>query len=428
MSSIRWSALFLSLATPLACAPHYDVGDAGQDAGAGGDGAGGSSTTGGTDDTGGTGGSGTGTGGTGTTGGSGGTNGSGGASVTGGSGGSGEVGGSEAGGSDTSGGTGGSSVAGSAGSGMAGGPSSPACGRELAPEYPPSLAAPEDVWERISRFLFDEVREPPSELPEDTSPQWAVQILRQALDQSRATSASGQAALIPFMQKFLDAEPAGAAGDPPYERWARQVGAEGARLGILFEGDEASNPPFGLFGTIAGRYDGLSERGAFLVSRFFCVDVPGSPVEFPPIVAPPNQTRREALAANLQDPNCVGCHAAMDPLAYPLEVLTPETLEYRTTENGVPIDTSGTYSGAWDSFQYADLASLGEQLSDSCEVARCLTLQLWNEAMPDSGLTSTSPQIESALYAFATPESPDEERFRFQGLLEAIVRSPAFLE
>ena len=28
MSSIRWSALFLSLAAPLACAPHYDVGDA----------------------------------------------------------------------------------------------------------------------------------------------------------------------------------------------------------------------------------------------------------------------------------------------------------------------------------------------------------------------------------------------------------------
>lgn len=425
MSSIRWSALFLSLAAPLACAPHYDVGDSDGSAADGGDGVGGSSTTGGTG--GGTGGSGVDTGGTGTTGGSGGTNGSGGSSTTGGSGGSGEVGGSDAGGSDAAGGTGGSSVAGSAGSGMVG-PSSPACGQEIVSEYPQALAAPEEVWERISRFLFDEVREPPSELPEETSPQWAVQILREALGQSRITSASGRAALIPFMQKFLDAEPAGAVGDPPYERWARLIGAEGSRLEVLFAGDEESSPPFGLFGTVAESYDGLTERGTFLVSRLFCLEVARPPVEIPPIVARPNETRRQTLAADLQEPSCAGCHAVLDPLAYPLEVLTPETLEYRTTENGVPIDTSGTYDGGWESFEFSDLRSLGDQLSVSCEVARCLTLQLWNEALPESGVTSTSPEIDNALYAFAAPDETTAERFRFQALLEAIVRSPSFLE
>lgn len=415
MRSIRWSALFLSLAAPLACAPHYDVGDSGGNAGDAGDGVGGSSTTGGT-------------GGSGETGGSSGTNGSGGKSATGGSGGSGEVGGSSAGGSDTSGGTGGSAVAGSAGSGMAGGPPDPACGEAITPSYPPSLASPEEVWERISRFLFDEVREPPSDLPMVTTPEWAVEILREALDRSRMTSASGQAALIPFMQKFLDAEPAGAVGDPPYERWARQIGAEGSSLGVLFAGDEESSPPFGLFGTVAERYDGLTERGTFLVRRLFCVDVAEPPVEIPPVVPGPNETRRQALAAELQNPSCAGCHAVLDPMAYPLEVLTPETLEYRTTENGVPIDTSGSFNGGWESFEFSDLSSLGEQLSVSCEVARCLTVQLWAEAMPDSGVTSTSPEIQNALYAFAAPDSPAAERFKFQAVLEAIVSSPAFLE
>ena len=44
-------------------------------------------------------------------------------------------------------------------------------------------------------LLYDEVREPPSELPDETTIEWIVDILRQSLDQSRVTSASGRAAV-----------------------------------------------------------------------------------------------------------------------------------------------------------------------------------------------------------------------------------------
>jgi hypothetical protein len=416
MSSIRWSALFLSLAAPLACAPHYDVADAtGGAAGSGGDGVGGSSTTGGS--------------GGGDTGGSSGTNGSGGKSATGGSGGSGEVGGSSAGGTDATGGTGGPSVGGAAGFGGAMMPplETPPCGEPAEFEYG-SLATPEVVWERISHFLFDELRDAPSELPEETTPEWAVEILGEALDRSRLSSISGEAALIPFMQKFLDAEPAAAVGDPPYEYWARVISGSGSRMGDLFDGDEESNPPFGLFGTVAAQYDSISGRGRFLSERLECVTIELPPLEDHPssLVVEPNQTRRQALSLAISSPVCAGCHAVMDPLGFPLEVLTPGSLEYRTTENGIPIDTSGVTNTG---IAFSDLESLGEQLSVSCEVARCLAQQLFEEAVP-GGDPSVGPtvQLNNAVYRFAAPDSPAAERFQFQALLEAIVSSPAFLE
>jgi hypothetical protein len=414
MRSIRWSALFLSLSAPIACAPHYDVGDTGTPvAGSGGDGSGGS------------GGSGNPSSGGGDTGGSSGTTGSGGKGATGGSGGSGEVGGTDTGGTDATGGTGVSPVAGSGGAPVMPPPEVPACGEPAEFEYA-TLATPEVVWERISQFLFGEVRDAPSELPEETTPEWAVETLREALDRSRISSASSQTVLVPFMQKFFEVPFPGAAGDPPYEYWARMIGAPDSRLSVLFAGDEESNPPFGLLGTVAAQYESISRRGAFLSTRLFCLQIEPNPLEVEPVVVGPGQTRREALSAELQDPVCAGCHAVIDPPAFPLEVLTPGTLEYRTTENGKPIDTSGGFENG---LVFPDIVSMGEQLSVSCDVARCLAQQLFEEAVP-GGDSSVGPtvQLNNAVYRFAAPDSPEEERFQFQALLEAIVSSPAFLE
>jgi hypothetical protein len=417
MSSIRWSALVLALAAPFACAPHYDVGDAdgaSAEGGTGADGSGGTSTSGGTGgDTGATGGSG-GTGGKSTTGGTGGT-GEGGSNPTGGTGGTG-----------VSGGTAGSSAA-AAGSGGTLLLPVPPCGAPAEFEYA-SLPDPEDAWGRVSRLLYDEVREPPSELPDETTIDWIVDILRQSLDQSRQTSAAGRAALTPFMRRFLEQNDASAAGDTPADFWARRVTGEGSRLGVFFEGDETSNPPFGLFGTVAAAYDGLSRRGTFLNAKLFCQEVSLPPFEIEPVTVSPNQTRREALMAATADPVCAGCHAVLDPMAYAMEVLTPGTLAYRTTENGLPIDTSGFFSGNRESFEFSDLESLGAQLSVSCEVARCFAIQIFNHVAPQDDAAYTEVGLDRALYLFAAPDSPASERFRFQSLLEAIVTTPSFLD
>jgi hypothetical protein len=428
MRSIRWSVVVFSCLAPLACAPHYDVGDAepsSQEGGMGG--SGGSSTTGGTGNES--------SGGSSTTGGSGGTDtsgGTGGSSTTGGSGGTGTSGGvggtGTSGGSDASGGTGGSEVGGSAGYSGMGNPVPPPCG-ELVDFEQVNPAAPDVLWARISKFLFGEEREPPSALPEEATEQWVVEVLGEALDQSRMTSAAGQAALTPFMLSFLEGIEQPASGDRPADRYARLITAEGARYGDLFTGDQASDPPFGLFGTVAGSFDAISTRGHFLSARLFCQVVSPKPagLEIEPVVAGPGQTRREALAAALADPVCAGCHSVTDPLGFPLEVLTPGTLEYRTTENGQPIDTSGSYGAYNAQLEFSDIESLREGVSESCDVARCFVTMLFDRAGLEAGFTYQPAELDTVLYHYTAPESPEEERFVIQTLLEAIVTSPSFL-
>lgn len=424
MRSIRWSALCFSLLAPLACAPHYDVGDS--DSGVGGSSASGGDGSGGTDVSGGTGGDGSGgsdvsggTGGSAATGGKGTSGGSGGSVATGGSGGSGEVGGS--------GGVGGSAPGGAGGFSGSGGdqPMTPSCGRPVELEYE-SVVAPAQAWERVSFFLFGEVRDPPSDLPDETTPESVLEMLHEALGQSRITSAVGRAALTPFMREFLGDANIGA-GDTPADRYARLLSMEDARFGVLFEGDAESTPPFGLFGTVAAAYDGISQRGNALSDMLFCgrIGPPPEQLEFQPVVAGPGQTRREALQAQLNEPVCLGCHSVTDPLGFPLEVLTPDTLEYRTTENGVPIDTSGNYAGGV--LEFADIESLGAAASVSCDVARCFTEKLLTHASFAGFVLYTEDELARALYAYAAPDSPEEERFRVEALLEAIVTSPGFL-
>jgi hypothetical protein len=75
------------------------------------------------------------------------------------------------------------------------------------------------------------------------------------------------------------------------------------------------------------------------------------------------------------------------------------------------------------------MASLGTELSTSCEVARCLASQLFDEAALLAGTPArTSAELERALYLFAGDDLPLTDRFRLRSLLEAIVMSPTFLE
>jgi hypothetical protein len=200
-------------------------------------------------------------------------------------------------------------------------------------------------------------------------------------------------------------------------------------VGFLFVGDASSEPPFGLFGTVAGLFDGLSARANFLSRKLFCRAISPDPLGSEPIFPDPNQTRRAALAAATADPQCVGCHAVMDPLGFPLEALTPGTLEYRTTENGQPLDTSGVYLGEFEAVMFSDMDSLAGHLQSSCEVARCLAVQLFEEAASNTGTASgTTAELDRAVYLFAGGALPEMDRFRIRVLLEAIVSSPSFLE
>jgi hypothetical protein len=87
-------------------------------------------------------------------------------------------------------------------------------------------------------------------------------------------------------------------------------------------------------------------RGAFLLERFLCVELPLPPEELavvPPALdeegAPP-RTTRERWAQHSEDAACRSCHEQIDPVGFTFEAFDPIG-RYRVEESGRPIDTAG---------------------------------------------------------------------------------------
>jgi len=114
-----------------------------------------------------------------------------------------------------------------------------------------------------------------------------------------------------------------------------------------------SNPRAGLLGQ-ASVLTALSTqsrtsptaRGMFVVSRYLGVEPPEPPANIPPLVDPPRGrpvTMRERMIAHRTIPACASCHAMFDPLGFALENFDAVG-RWRTSENGLPIDASGTFT------------------------------------------------------------------------------------
>jgi hypothetical protein len=89
-----------------------------------------------------------------------------------------------------------------------------------------------------------------------------------------------------------------------------------------------------------------TSRGMYVSSRFLGVDVPPPPLNIPPLAERPGEasrTMRERLTAHRTNPACASCHAMFDPLGFALENFDA-TGQWRTTDGGLPIDASGTFT------------------------------------------------------------------------------------
>ena len=87
-------------------------------------------------------------------------------------------------------------------------------------------------------------------------------------------------------------------------------------------------------------------RGIWVMSRFLGIEAPSPPANIPPLPeSVPGRwplTMRERMTAHRTNPQCASCHAMFDPLGFALENFDP-TGRWRTTDNGLPIDASGTF-------------------------------------------------------------------------------------
>jgi hypothetical protein len=162
-----------------------------------------------------------------------------------------------------------------------------------------------------------------------------------------------------------------------------------------------------------------THRGKFVRERMLCETVAAPPDNVSTTIptGDPNvpRTLRQKLAEHMTNAGCRGCHLSMDPIGFGFENFD-SIGTYRTLDQGLPIDASGTLDGK----AFTDARGLGQALKADPRVMKCLTRTLFRHAAGHVDLPSEGRPI-AALH-----ESFSQSGFKYQDLLVELVASDAF--
>lgn len=160
-------------------------------------------------------------------------------------------------------------------------------------------------------------------------------------------------------------------------------------------------------------------RGKALRELFLCQRVPPPPpnVDFSALEDPtsPLKTARLRVEFHLQNPVCAGCHKITDPMGLSLEHFDGGG-QYRETENGFPIDVSGTLDGK----AFEDVAGLNQALHDHPQLPRCLVRRVYSYGIGGALSRDNEPQVDALSKIFET------NGYRVPELMRAIAVSDVF--
>jgi hypothetical protein len=160
-------------------------------------------------------------------------------------------------------------------------------------------------------------------------------------------------------------------------------------------------------------------RGKKLRELFLCQRVPDPPgnVDFSKFEDPknPNPTVRERLDAHRSNPVCSSCHSMMDPIGLSMENFDPVG-QFRTKENGVTIDVSGTF----DRKSYAGIVGLEKVLVESPALTTCAVQRVYEYGTGRQIASGERDWIAYVNQRFAN------DGYRFPSLVRAIATSRAF--
>lgn len=162
-----------------------------------------------------------------------------------------------------------------------------------------------------------------------------------------------------------------------------KLAADAGRLGI-----------FGQAGVIAGHSQpdrtSPTRRGVFLLETFLCTTPPPPPGGINTMLAnDPTQTRRKQLEMHRANPQCSGCHSLFDPLGLGLEHLDPIG-KYRATENGLPIDATGTLDG----MSFDGEVQLAAAFKQSTRALTCMMSNYYRSANGRADATPDAAKVD----------------------------------
>jgi hypothetical protein len=165
-----------------------------------------------------------------------------------------------------------------------------------------------------------------------------------------------------------------------------------------------------------------TRRGKALREVFLCQKVPTPPpnVDFSKLDDPdPSlKTARERLHVHATNASCAGCHKIMDPMGLALEHFDGAG-EYRATENGAPLDTSGALDGK----AFKDVGGLNQAIHDHPALPGCLVNRVYSYATGGPvALSEDRKTLEYLTQEFA------KSGYKLPDLLRDIALSQAFLD
>ncbi len=128
-----------------------------------------------------------------------------------------------------------------------------------------------------------------------------------------------------------------------------------------------------------------STRGTWLQNNLMCMQLPPHPPSIPPPPRPaPGSTYRQTLTRQTADPSCQGCHRLIDPPGFAFENFD-ERGRFRTMDNGLPVDATGTFTVDGRQVAFDGPANLMTALASSCGVRECFVRRWMEYALGTSG-------------------------------------------
>jgi hypothetical protein len=165
-------------------------------------------------------------------------------------------------------------------------------------------------------------------------------------------------------------------------------------------------------------------RGVFALQSLLCLPPPSPPANVPPAIPagdPKVQslTTRQRFGQHVASAFCASCHTTIDGVGFGFEEFDGIGA-YRTTENGLPVDSSGTIMGTGEiDGPYQGVAQLAPKLAGSKHLVGCFVKQAYRYAMGQ-----IEPTDGTSLDVLAGSFSADT---RITDLLLNIVSNPIFV-
>jgi hypothetical protein len=165
-------------------------------------------------------------------------------------------------------------------------------------------------------------------------------------------------------------------------------------------------------------------RGKWIMNQLLCLTVPAPPPEVDTSIDPTKVmgTLRQQLEAHRTNPTCSACHKMMDPIGLGLENYDAIGA-HRTTDNGLPIDSSGELP---DGRRFSGGPDLANLVAADANFGRCLVEQLYTYALGRAPDTATAGHMDPAVL-YGITQSFRANGYGFKDLVTQIATSPTFL-